>query len=188
MIHRFFSGLAVILSLGALSSCDQDSGPKNDVETKTSSQLPSDVPCALSLRVESDGGSAYRMIGHLNFHHGSYVISPTDSAGMKGKFQIHLGDSVLFTNEAITEWPPSSHELEYFQQVQIQVARNPTMYAMPFEVLSDSDFETSGHALFVLEPSCIAYILEFQLIQKEGNLTFTSSELQEADPQILDQQ
>ncbi|MDG2208419.1 MAG: hypothetical protein P8K81_00345, partial [Flavobacteriales bacterium] len=61
MIHRFILGLAVILTLGSVSSCNQDSAPKTDAETKTSSQLPSDIPCALSLRVESDGGSAYRM-------------------------------------------------------------------------------------------------------------------------------
>jgi hypothetical protein len=144
------------------------------------------LPCAkskltLDLRIDSIDVGHYKLVAHLGFNAGSYVVSPSDTLSMLGPFQLDFADGApLELTHAMAEFPGYEVLYEPALESDMRVSRSPTVFTQPFKVDAAAEFETSGQVFFVLEPSCVPYAVDFMLTQRDGVLAMEAGEIHTA--------
>ncbi len=141
------------------------------------------LPCAksnlaLDLRLDQIESGHYKLVAHLSFNAGSYVISPADTLSILSPFQLDFGDGApIELTRAMTEFPGYQNLYEPALASDMRILRSPTLFTQPFKVNASGDFVASGQAFFVLEPSCVPYALDFTLTQRDGLLALEAGEI-----------
>jgi hypothetical protein len=119
-----------------------------------------------------------KLVAHLSFNAGSYVVSPADTLSILSPFQLDFGDGApIELTRAMTEFPGYQNLYEPALASDMRILRSPTLFTQPFKVNASGDFVASGQAFFVLEPSCVPYALDFTLTQRDGLLALEAGEI-----------
>lgn len=105
----------------------------------------------------------------MNVKKDGYFVSPTEPGSFTGKFTIVLTEPQhLQTNGAIMETPLSKvDENEGF----VKLVRQNTHYKQSLKVLTNENFEVSGHIQFTIEPRCTLEKIPFILSYVDGKLS-----------------
>lgn len=101
---------------------------------------------------------------------GSYVISAMSSRDYLGKFQIHWTDAAIISETELIEIPVSMPGWEPWDQVYTPMLFHPTTIQQTWTVPNDMD-TASGEVFFVLEPQCVPYAVNFDVVMATGAIT-----------------
>jgi hypothetical protein len=121
------------------------------------------------IRVDKQSNKEHVLSIQMNVKKNGYFVSPTESGAFTGKFTIVLTEPQhLQTNGAIIETPLSKvDENEGF----VKLVRENTYYKQSLKVLTNENFEVSGHIQFTIEPRCTLEKIPFILSYVDGKLS-----------------
>ncbi len=121
------------------------------------------------VRVDKQSNKEHLLSIQMNLKQHSYFVSPTEPGSFTGKFTIVLTEPQhLQTNGAIMETPLSKvDENEGF----VKLVRENTHYKQSLKVLTNENFEVSGHIQFTIEPRCTLEKIPFILSYVDGKLS-----------------
>jgi len=121
------------------------------------------------IRIDKQSEKEHLLSIQMNVKKNSYFVSPTDPGSFTGKFTIVLTEPQhLQTNGAIIEIPLSKVDAnEGF----VKWVRQNTHYKQSLKVLTNENFEVSGHIQFTIEPRCTLEKIPFILSYVDGKLS-----------------
>jgi hypothetical protein len=121
------------------------------------------------VRVDKQSYKEHLLSIQMNLKKDGYFVSPTEPGSFTGKFTIVLTEPQhLQTNGAIIETPLSKvDENEGF----VKLVRENTHYKQSLKVLTNENFEVSGHIQFTIEPRCTLEKIPFILSYVDGKLS-----------------
>lgn len=103
----------------------------------------------------------------LDIPEGSYVISALSDRDYMGKFQVHWSDSTVVPAGNLSEQPASTPGWEPWDRVYTPMMFEPTVVQQNWVVPTGMSL-VQGEVLFVLEPQCVLYGLDFEYDAKTG--------------------
>lgn len=121
------------------------------------------------IRIDRQSNKEHLLSIQMNLKQHSYFVSPTERGAFTGKFTILLTEPQhLQTNGAISETPLSKvDENEGY----VKWVRENTHYKQSLKVLTNENFEVSGHIQFTIEPRCTLEKIPFILSYVDGKLS-----------------
>lgn len=121
------------------------------------------------IRIDKQSDKEHLLSIQMNLKNNSYFVSPTEPGSFTGKFTIVLTEPQhLQTNGVIMETPLSKvDESEGF----VKWVRQNTHYKQSLKVLTNENFEVSGHIHFTIEPRCTLEKIPFILSYVDGKLS-----------------
>lgn len=121
------------------------------------------------VRVDKQSDKEHLLSIQMNVKKNGYFVSPTEPGAFTGKFSIVLTEPQhLQTNGPIIETPLSKvDENEGF----VKWVRENTHYKQSLKVLTNENFEVSGHIQFTIEPRCTLEKIPFILSYVDGKLS-----------------
>ena len=101
---------------------------------------------------------------------GSYVISAMSDRDYLGKFQVNWTDSTVVATSALIEDPVSMPGWEPWDKVYTPMLFEATTLRQTWTLPSTLDTAV-GEVFFVLEPQCVPYAVDVQVIPANGSIT-----------------
>jgi hypothetical protein len=163
---KLFLFSVMIVSL----SCSNGQNISTEEETQVSIIENTNAPYSIELKVEKVSITEFKLVTIIKIDSLSYM-APISNSTMSGIFKISIKDSVLLnSNYKLIEhacpvvtnfvWSNAPHKLilgyvEYDQKI---------------NVISNSDFTTTGVLQFVIEPRCTLEKITFTLSYKAGEM------------------
>jgi len=113
----------------------------------------------------------------MNMFGDSWVISPLEKEYPYGEMTIDFDKNDNFVLlDSINEIPNSIYKSDPLWKKEYKVIKGETDLKQKIRLLSNTDFEVSGHIFFMLEPICKPYDIEFKISNKSGKTTVKQTE------------
>lgn len=131
-------------------------------------------PYHLDLKIEDIETTTKNLTLFITLRGDAHFVSPHEKRDFKGKFSMTLEESNLIeTDGNLIEIPQSIEETDthHYKDGTVNWVRENTTYKLPFNVLTDKDFEIPGLIRFTIEPRCTLEEIPIIVRQKSGQLT-----------------
>ena len=165
--------VCLLLLLTACGSADREAMPlkTKDALADPTEPLGQPLPEGFDIRVSGtvDGGQVLLDID-VDIPEGSYVISALSDRDYLGKFRVHWSDSLITPATDLTESPVSMPGWEPWDQVYTPMLFHPTTIQQTWNVPNSID-TASGEVFFVLEPQCVPFAMDFNVVMTTGAIT-----------------
>lgn len=177
-----FPSVVLLLLGGGLTSClPKDTTTETPKTDKEEAELehaarpvdPPGLPLPENFNIGADGliqGDTLVLDIAVDVPEGSYVISALSDRDYLGKFQLHWGDSLMVSLGQLTEDPPSRLGWEPWDKVHTPMLFSPTRIRQSWLLPEGAD-TLKGEVFFVLEPQCVPYALDVQVVRSSGQVT-----------------
>lgn len=180
-----FLACAALLLLGwGLTSCSEggstiDRKESEPVENEVEAKGPADsegrpgLPLPENFDIRASGrlqGDTLLLDIAVDVPEGSYVISALSDRDYLGKFQLHWEEVGMVALGALTEDPPSTLGWEPWDKVHTPMLFSPTHIHQDWLIPTRLD-TVKGNVFFVLEPQCVPYALDIQIVPSTGSIT-----------------
>ncbi len=133
---------------------------------------PINLPFELELLVNKMDDLQFELIATIETEEGSYIVSPFSPDTILMHFGIFFEETDdLEINAPLIETPISQEEYEAVLESNVRYIREKTTYSQKMKVVSQEDFTTTGTVEFLVEPSCIPYVVDFILSHQNGKMT-----------------
>lgn len=123
------------------------------------------------IRVDKQTDDAYVLSVQMILKKDSYFVSPNARGYFSGKFTLAVTGSGKLTTQGAIHETPSSEEENDKREGLVHFVRRNTHYTQTIKVLTDENFEVSGHLQFTIEPRCTLEKIPFILTYANGKLS-----------------
>ena len=134
-------------------------------------QEPKESSVAIELSIEKVDESNYNLITSIELGKDSYIYSPFSNNEFYLPLTYNLKDNEHFVlQDELIEQPASKPEIDPYLNRPIHFVRANTTYTQKIKIINTDDFSYQGLIEYLLEPSCIPYDLEYEIIMLDGEL------------------
>lgn len=134
-------------------------------------------PFEIKFNLEKLSEKEYYLVATLALEEENFTVSPFSADSFYLPLTIHLDRTEqLKPSDNILEIPNSIPEVDPIINKVVRFVRDNTTYKQSLEVLSESDFKTTGFVELLVEPSCVPYYVEFDIIYQNGDLAVEKTE------------
>ena len=114
----------------------------------------------------------YCLTFSLELDHGAYTVSPFSEDGFYLPITISwLTPDVNFIPEKLVETPPTFYEYDKIVEKQVRFVKQNTEYEQYFLWSGNNNAIIKGMVELLVEPACIPYDVNFELISKNGEVS-----------------
>lgn len=156
----------------ALTSCQPQMPPPPPPaaaeSTEGSNSLDPHLPDGFDIAVSGAvQGDTLTLEVSVDIPEGAYVISALSERDYMGKFQVLWSDSAVVPAGTLREQPASTPGWEPWDRVYTPMMFEPTVVQQKWVVPAELNL-VRGEVLFVLEPLCVLFGLDFEFNSKTG--------------------
>ena len=168
MQRRHILPVLFFISLLLQTACNT---PPEEAASTTASRPGLPLPDGFDIRVKGtvENGQVQLDI-EVDIPEGSYMISAMSDREYLGKFQLNWTDSTVVPTNALVEEPVSMPGWEPWDKVYTPMLFEATTLRQAWTLPSTLD-TAIGEVFFVLEPQCVPYAVDFEVIPANGSIT-----------------
>ena len=170
MINKSIGLFFLLLSIG-FTSVNCQSNKLNETVVAFPEVTKAMETFDVQFQIEKLEDDAFYLVVTIDMDRGSYVISPLSTDDFYLHFDISLDKNKnIVADKTLLEIPQSLPEIDSVLNIPVNFVREKTTYKKKLEVLSKDDFEIKGNVVFLLEPICIPYQVDFVIANQKGEL------------------
>ena len=187
-MRLFFIKSLLLLPLGFIISCsskvvnedqllNSNSQSNSEPSSTTLDNSVTDDSIQVKLLIKKIDAEYFDFLIKMNLFGDSWIVSPLEKNYPYGEMTIDFDKNDHFVLlDSINESPSSIFKSDPLWKNEYKVIKGETVLKQKIRLLSNNDFEVTGHIFFMLEPICKPNEIEFKISNTAGKITVKKME------------